>query len=161
MWVLNHFSRVGLFVAPWNVAHHAPLSMGFSRQEYWSGLPCPPPGDVPDPGIKPVSLMSPALADRFFTTRASRETLSLLFGIHKHMTLFKVLRQPARKKSAWVYFTNAFKMIWFWSRPLGLWAVSAGFFLQQQLTYWVSETNNLVFGIYPHPICPPLPPLRQ
>ena len=49
----------------------APLSMGFSTQEYWSGLPCPPPGDLPDPGIKPTSLMSPALAGRFFTTSAT------------------------------------------------------------------------------------------
>ena len=43
------------------------MSMGFSRQEYWSGLPCPPPRDLPDPGIEPVSLPSPALAGRFFT----------------------------------------------------------------------------------------------
>ena len=43
---------------------------GFSRQEYWSGMPCPPPGDLPDPGIEPASLMSPALAGRFFTTSA-------------------------------------------------------------------------------------------
>ena len=42
-----------LFVTPWTIAHQAPLSMGFSRQEYWSGLPCPPPGDLPNPGIKP------------------------------------------------------------------------------------------------------------
>ena len=47
------------------------LSKGFSRQEQWSGLPCPPPGDLPDPGIKPASLMSPALAGRFFTTSAT------------------------------------------------------------------------------------------
>ena len=53
--MLNHFSRVQLFVTLWPVAHQAPLSMGFSRQEYWSGLPCPPPGDLPDPGIKPGS----------------------------------------------------------------------------------------------------------
>ena len=52
---------VWLFVTPWTVAHQAPLSMGFSRQEYWSGLPCPPPGDLPKPGIEPGSLMSPAL----------------------------------------------------------------------------------------------------
>ena len=45
-----------LYVTPWTVAHQAPLSMGFSRQEYWSGLPCPPPGDLPHPGIKPTSL---------------------------------------------------------------------------------------------------------
>ena len=48
--------------APWTVAHQAPLSLGFSRQEYWSGLPCPPPGDLPDPGTEPMSLMYPALA---------------------------------------------------------------------------------------------------
>ena len=47
--------------------------MGFSRQEYWSGLPCPPPGDLPNLGIEPVSLMSPALAGRFFTSRATWE----------------------------------------------------------------------------------------
>ena len=46
----------------------APLSVGFSRQEYWSGLPCPPPGDLPDPGIEPMSLMLPAMAGGFFTT---------------------------------------------------------------------------------------------
>ena len=56
---------------PWIVARQAPLSMGFSRQENWSGLPCPPPGDLPDPGIKPVSLMSPALAGGFFTNSAT------------------------------------------------------------------------------------------
>ena len=50
------------------VAHQAPLSMGFSSQEYWSGLLCPPPGVLPDPGIEPVSLMSLELAGRFFTT---------------------------------------------------------------------------------------------
>ena len=50
-----------LFVTPWTVAHQAPLSMGLSRQEYWSGLPCPPPGDLPHPGIEHVSLVSSAL----------------------------------------------------------------------------------------------------
>ena len=48
-------SHVGLFATPWTLAHLAPLSMGFSRQEYWSGLPCPPPGDLPNPGIEPRS----------------------------------------------------------------------------------------------------------
>ena len=60
---LSHFSCVRLFATPWTVAHQASLSMGFSRKEHWSGLPCPPPGDLPDPGIKPAS---PALhADSF------------------------------------------------------------------------------------------------
>ena len=62
---------------PWTVARQAPLSMGFSRQEYWSGLPRPPSGDLPDPGVISVSLMSPALAVRFFTTSATWEALSL------------------------------------------------------------------------------------
>ena len=53
---------------PWTAAHQAPLSMGFSRQEYWRGLPCPPPGDLPNPGIKPLSLKFPAVAGRFFAT---------------------------------------------------------------------------------------------
>ena len=66
-------SHVQFFVTLWTVAHQAPLSMGFSRQEYWSGLSHPPPGDLPDPGVKPVSLMSPALAGRFFTTGATWE----------------------------------------------------------------------------------------
>ena len=68
MRMLSRFSRVQLFVTLWTVACQAPLSMGFSSQEYWRGLPCPPPGDLPKRGIKPMSLMSPALAGRFFTT---------------------------------------------------------------------------------------------
>ena len=60
--MLSCFICVWLFATPWTVAHQAPLSMGFSRQEYWSGLPYPSPGDLPDPGIKSKSLMPPALA---------------------------------------------------------------------------------------------------
>ena len=66
-------SRIRLSVTPWNVARQAPLSMEFSRQEYWSELPFPLPGDLPNPGIKPMSPVSPLLADRFFTSLASRE----------------------------------------------------------------------------------------
>ena len=57
----------------WTEAQQAPLSVGFSRQEYWSGLPFPPPGDLPDPEIKPTSPNSPALAGRFFTISATWE----------------------------------------------------------------------------------------
>ena len=71
--VLSHFYRVGFFATQWTIAHQAPLSMGFSRQEYCSGLPCPPPGDLPDPAMEPTSPMSPALAGRFFTTSATWE----------------------------------------------------------------------------------------
>ena len=71
--VLSCFSRIRLFATFWTVAHKALLSMGFSRQECWSGLLCPLPGDLLNPGIKPTSLTFPALAGRFFTTNASWE----------------------------------------------------------------------------------------
>ena len=67
--VLSHFSHVRLSATPMDYSQ-APLSVRFSRQEYWSGLPCPPPGDLPNLGIESTSLMSPALADGFFITRS-------------------------------------------------------------------------------------------
>ena len=70
MCLLSLFSCVQLFATQWTGACQSPLSMQFSRQEYSSGLPFPLPGDLPNPGIKPASLMSPALAGRFFTTSA-------------------------------------------------------------------------------------------
>ena len=68
MWVLGHFSHIWLCVTLWTVACQAPLSVGFSRQEYWRGTPCPPPGHLPNSGTEPTSLMSPALEGKFFTT---------------------------------------------------------------------------------------------
>ena len=65
----------------WIVAHQSPLSMGFSRQEHWIGLLYPPPGDLPDPGIKPISLLSPALAGRFFTASATWEGRLPLYSL--------------------------------------------------------------------------------
>ena len=73
-----------LTAIPWTVAHQAPLSMGFSRQEYWSGLPFPSPGDLPNPGIKPVS---PASAEGFFTPE-SPEKPSIFFQILEHNFCF-------------------------------------------------------------------------
>ena len=70
---VSHFSRVQVFASLWTVADQAPLSMGFSWQKQWSGLPCPPPGDLSDPGMEPVSLISPAFSGRFFTTSATWE----------------------------------------------------------------------------------------
>ena len=67
--MLNGFSRVRLLSTLWTIAHQASLSMGFSRQKYWSEFPCPSPGDLPSPGIKPVSLATPALqADSLLLT---------------------------------------------------------------------------------------------
>ena len=70
MCVLRRFSCVRLFATLQTVAHQASLSMGFSRQEYWVGLPCLPAGDLPDSGTEPTSLMFPALAGGFFITSA-------------------------------------------------------------------------------------------
>ena len=79
--VLSHFSRVRLCATPWTLAHQAPLSMGFSRQEHWSGLPCPPPGDLPNPGIQPTS---PAL-------QADSLLLSHRGSPHLHYLCLKVV----------------------------------------------------------------------
>ena len=78
VWVLSHFSCVWLFVILWTRACQAPLFMGFSKEEYWSGLPFPSPGDLPNPGIEPTSLTSPAMAGEFFTTYATWEAHPIL-----------------------------------------------------------------------------------
>ena len=76
-----------LFVTQWTVALQALLSMGFPRQEYWGGLSFPSPGDLPDPGIKPVSPESPALAGGFFTTEPQgKPTLMGTNGLIYHLS---------------------------------------------------------------------------
>ena len=74
--MLSHFSHVQLFAILWIIACQAPLSMGFSRQ-YWSGLSFPPPGYLPNPEIKPVSLKSPASVGAFFTTSTTWEAITM------------------------------------------------------------------------------------
>ena len=83
---LSHFSCVRFFATLWAVAHQAPLSMGFSRQEYLSGLLCPPPRDLPHSGIEPESLTSPALAVGFFTTSTTWEAYIYL---HIYISFFR------------------------------------------------------------------------
>ena len=75
--MLSHFSRVQLGVTPLTIAHQASLSMQFSRQECWSGLPCPSPGDLPEPEVEIASLTSLALAGKFITTSAKIEKIIL------------------------------------------------------------------------------------
>ena len=75
--LLSGFSCVRLRATPWTTAQQAPLAMRFSRWEYWSGLPCPPPGDRPNPGMEPTSLMSPALT--VFTNSATWDALRNLW----------------------------------------------------------------------------------
>ena len=84
--VLSHFSHVRFFVTLWTAACQAPLSMRFPRQEYWKSLPLPSPGDLPNSGIKPTSLVSPALAGRFFTTSATLSAAWYSSFLHGIMT---------------------------------------------------------------------------
>ena len=79
--VLSRFSHVRLFETPWTVAHQAPLSVGFSRQEYWSELPFPSPRDLLEPGIKLSSVLFPELADGFVTTSTTWEVLRTMSAI--------------------------------------------------------------------------------
>ena len=99
---LSHFSHVRLFVTLWTVAYQAPLSMGFSRQECWSGLPRPPPGDLPDLRLEPASLTSPALAAGFFTTSATWEAPTT--PLPMHITIYQLSFRPRsaypRKKAS-------------------------------------------------------------
>ena len=97
---VNRLSYARLFVTPWTVAYQAPLSVGFSREEYWSGLPFPSPGDLPNPETEPMSLISSALAGRFFTTSATWETLDITAFNFLHYMLIEGRRR--RGCFAWV-----------------------------------------------------------
>ena len=101
--LLSRFSHVWLFVTPWTVAHQALLSMGLSRQEYWSRLPFPSSGDLPGPGIEPASLTSSALAGGFFTTGVSWEAPYM--DLKQVTSLSRVLQprglQPTRLLHPW------------------------------------------------------------
>ena len=79
---VKSLSHVRLFATQWTVAHQAPLSMGFSRQEYWSGLPCPPPGDLSYPGIAPMSLRG------FFTTSTTCDCIRFTSNISVFFQMF-------------------------------------------------------------------------
>ena len=79
--MLSHFSHAWLFVTLWTIAHQAPLSMGFPRQVYWSGLPCSTPGDLSDSGAEPRSLTFPVLANGFFTSSTTWEALKICYHI--------------------------------------------------------------------------------
>ena len=108
-------SCLTLCLTLWTVARQAPLSMGFARQEYWSRLPCPPPEDLPDPGTKPPSLTSPALAGRLFTIRATWEAHLLFMDTQKLTSRASLVAQIVNNRPAiwetWVRFLG-------WEDPL-------------------------------------------
>ena len=131
-------SSIQLFVTPWTVAYQAPLSIGFSRQEYWRRLPFPSPGDLPDPGIKAVSLMSPSLADGFFNTRATWEALSTTGA-----NIYEI--QRFQKNPDFQLFLTTWRTWW-----LGTLALHS----QSADTIWVCFRQALL------PYSPPAPPAR-
>ena len=98
--VLSRFSCVPLCVTLWTVARQAPLSKGFSRQEYWSSLPCPPLENFPDPGTKLASFTSPTLAGRFFTTSTTWEACILLYIQLKPPASPQLLFKPSSEVQA-------------------------------------------------------------
>ena len=112
---LSYSCCIWLFATLGIVTRQAPLSMGFSKQEYWSGLPCPSPGDLPNPGTEPASLMSSTLADGFFITSPTWEAqVTVLF--HKLDTISKkYLTGNAYQSHLW----NFFKCIC--SSPNSIW----------------------------------------
>ena len=107
--VWSYFNRVWLFVTPQTVAHQAPLLMGFSRQEYWNGLPFPSPGDLPNPGIEHVSLKSPVLAGRFFAINTTWEAqwyvewAYLLNMLNTYLFIFCLFCYTLRRQGWWYH----------------------------------------------------------
>ena len=112
--LLSRFSHVWLFVTPWTIALQAPLSMGFSRQEYWNELPWPPPEDLPNTGIKPVSLMSPALIGGFLTTSASWEAWEIHWYIPIKIIVSLAIQLAKMKELSgfWCWLTRSIQLSW-------------------------------------------------
>ena len=106
-WVLSCFSHVQLFATLWTVAPQGLLSMRFSRREYWRGLLFPPPGDLPDPGIQPTSLISPALTGGFFITSTNWE---VHIHMHKyiHIFVFKFYNNLGQKVKQAMFLCQSF-----------------------------------------------------
>ena len=120
-------SRVRLFATPWTAACQAPLSMGFSRQEYWSGFPFPSPGDLPDPGIEPTCPVSRALASGFFTTAPPGKHTDIyhIFIHSSGIDCFCVL-------SMWIKGTSIFmnySFVWIYSQEWNAGSYAATLFL--------------------------------
>ena len=131
--VVPSLSRAQLFATLWTVAFRTPLSKGFSRQEYWSGLPCPPPGDLPDRRVKPVPLLSPVLqADSLPTEPLGKPTTkSLLLLLILNFFFFAVLSLAVHRLSLLVV-NGGYSSLWcvgfsLWSccgaQALGEWAL--------------------------------------
>ena len=130
MCVLSRFSHVRLFVTPWTVAYQAHLSIRFSRQEHWSGLPFPPPGDLPNPGIEPESLMSPVLAAGFFTTSATWKAYNV---ITNRYNLWEVI---------WLEFFSFLFVIWLEFLRVIKMSITLALLIQLLGIYWQEKIQD-------------------
>ena len=114
-------SCVWLFATPWTIAHQAPMSMGFSRQEYWSGLPCCPPGDLPGLGTEPTSLTFVVLAGRFFATSATWEAhlqyITRYGSLSLNLFSFFLIMANRWGNSGWLYFLGLPNHCRWWLQP--------------------------------------------
>ena len=127
MCVWEILSHVRFLTTQWTVAHQVPLSMDFSRLEYWSRLPFPPPGDLPDPGIEPVSLASPpVLTGRFFTTVPSGKPMIIFTGALYFLGCIPI--------TAWYY-------------PISTWRISVGIFFIKQ-NFFFLRLYSLLFLLF-------------
>ena len=105
--MLSHFSHIQLFATPWTVACQPPLAIGFSRQKYWTGLPCSLPGDLPDPGIKPVPFICPAVAGVFFTTSTPGKPCLIINTLKQVSPFLLLLLQSVPTQRPKEYLENA------------------------------------------------------
>ena len=112
--VVESLSRLWLFVTLWTVAHQAPLSMEFPRQESWSGLPFPFLGDLPDPGIEP---RGPTFAGGFFTSWANREALCALYLYNNYNTCYAALSRPFVSDRLWPHKLQPARFLSPWASP--------------------------------------------
>ena len=135
--VLGHCSCVWLSAPPWTAVCQALLSMGFSRQEDWSGLTCPPPGDLPDPGIESMPLIAPALAGGFFTISATWEAQEDIQYIL--IILLKFCKWGWTTFSSSVYCLVNLLPLWLlFSYPY------ANYFLRQELTNYLQLVDQIL-----------------
>ena len=123
-------SRVWLSVTPWTVAHQAPLSVGFSRQEHWSGLPRPPPGDLPDSGIEPASLVSTELAGALCT--AETRSKPVIWHVDK--------RQTALVQAPFCY------ILLTWKKKKML--LQSSSLISSSFAPWTESTNKIIIPYY-------------
>ena len=164
--VLSCFSHARLFATLCTVAHQPPLSMGFSRQEYWSGLSFPSPGDLPDPRIKPASLMSPALTGRFFTTSTTWEAIPTIPTENSTIpTILYLLKTPHLPLTPYSTLSSVqslchvqlFTTLWTTACQASLFITNSWSLLKLISIELVMPSSHLIF-CRPLLLLPPIPP---